>query len=102
MSEQAAAASERIPRVSNLSVETFVSEFLKNNRPVIVTHAMQSWKALERWTPDQLIERFGNERVQVYGDLFRLIDITTLSQYLQRYFGQSAEVRKPESPPQRL
>jgi len=99
VSEQAAAASERIERVTHLSVETFVSDFLQQNRPVIVTGAMQNWKALEQWTPDQLIERFGNERVQVYGDLFRLINITTLSEYLQRYFGQSDDSAKTGSSP---
>jgi hypothetical protein len=89
LSEKAAAVAAKVTRVADLSADTFVSEYLEKNQPVIVTGAMQTWKAMTEWTPERLTARFGNERVQVYGDLFRLIDITTLAQYLQRYFGQS-------------
>ena len=78
-----ASAANRLERISNLSVEEFISEYLQKNRPVIVTGAMVHWKALETWNPDALASRFGNERVQVYGDLFRLAAITTLSEYLK-------------------
>jgi hypothetical protein len=76
-------------RVKNLTVDTFVSEYLQKNRPVIVTDAMRHWAALREWTPGQLANRFGDEQVQVYGDLFRLIGITSLSEYLAKYFGRS-------------
>jgi len=85
-----ASAANRLERISNLSVEEFISEYLQKNRPVIVTGAMVHWKALETWNPDALASRFGNERVQVYGDLFRLAAITTLSEYLKKYFGCSS------------
>jgi ribosomal protein L16 Arg81 hydroxylase len=82
-------AAPKVDRLADLSEETFVSEYLLKNRPVIVTGEMRDWKALERWTPAHLADRFGNEKVQVYGDLFRLADITSLSEYLTRYFGRS-------------
>ena len=85
-----ASAANRLERISNLSVEEFISEYLQKNRPVIVTGAMVHWKALETWNPDALASRFGNERVQVYGDLFRLAAITTLAEYLKKYFGCSS------------
>jgi hypothetical protein len=77
-----------LARVANLTVEAFVSEHLRKNRPVIVTDAMREWEALKLWTPDHLSKRFGHEQVQVYGDLFRLIGITSLSEYLIKYFGR--------------
>ena len=77
-----------LARVTKLTVETFVSEHLSKNQPVIVADAMGDWEALKRWTPDHLLNRFGHEQVQVYGDLFRLIGITSLSEYLTKYFGR--------------
>jgi Cupin-like domain len=92
-----ASAPSRLERVRDLSAETFVSEYLHNNRPVVVTGAMRDWSALETWRPEALASRFGNERVQVYGDLFRLAAISSLSEYLDRYFGQ--QPTKPGSVP---
>src|SRR5581483_9441523 len=97
MSEQGVALA-RVPRVAELSVESFVSEYLVKNRPVIVTEAMSQWKSLQSWTPEHLSERFGNEKVQAYGDLFRLADIKPLSTYFSRYFG-STEFRAGGSTP---
>ncbi len=77
-----------VPRVADLPVDVFLSEYIQKNRPVIVTDAMARWKAMERWTPEHLSEHFGKERVQVYGDLFRLADIKPLTEYFERYFGR--------------
>jgi hypothetical protein len=87
-----------LSRVSNLSVETFVSEYLRKNQPVIVIDAMRDWEALKSWTPDHLSNRFGHEQVQVYGDLFRLIGITSLSEYLSKYFGRSGTPGDAQGP----
>ena len=86
MSEQGVGLA-RVPRVADLAEQSFISDYLRKNRPVIVTDAMNSWKGLERWTPENLTERFGDERVQIYGDLFRLADIKPLREYFSRYFG---------------
>ena len=82
-----------VTRVTEVSVETFISDYLQNNQPIIVTSAMRNWKALKHWTPSHLATRFGNEQVQVYGDLFRLINITSLSEYLNKYFGRGGGAR---------
>lgn len=78
----------QVARLTDLSVETFISGYLQRNQPVIVTGAMRDWMALKLWEPGHLAKCFGNERVQVYGDLFRLASITSLSEYLDRYFGR--------------
>lgn len=82
-----------VTRVAQLEVENFISDYLLKNQPVIVTGAMRRWDALKNWTPSYLANRFGNERVQVYGDLFRLTNITSLSEYLNKYFGRSGAKR---------
>jgi hypothetical protein len=83
-----------VPRVAELTEEAFVTQYLVANRPVIVTAAMRDWPAMHHWTPERLAERFGSECVQVYGDLFRLIEITKLSDYLQRYFGKEQAISR--------
>lgn len=89
MSSQAARPSG-IERVENLSAEVFIGKYLIKNRPVVITGAMRGWNALETWKPEALRRRFGNERVQVYGDLFRLAAISSLGEYLDRYFDKPA------------
>lgn len=80
-----------VARVTQLGSEEFIAEYLLKNRPVIVSDAMRDWAAPKKWTPDYLANRFGNEQVQVYGDLFRLVKITSLSEYLKQYFGRSSQ-----------
>ncbi len=94
MSSQAITAS-RLERVQNLSQDEFVHEYLEKNRPVVISGAMREWRALESWQPAALARRLGNEKVQVYGDLFRLAAISTLSEYLDRYFGQQSAKSVP-------
>jgi len=84
-----------VERVSGVDVGIFLSRYLKKNKPVIVTDAIGEWRALKVWTPGFFTTHFGNERVQVYGDLFRLMTITTLADYLSHYFGPtSSSVRR--------
>jgi len=92
-----AIATPRVPRVSALTQELFVSEYMGKNQPVIVTGGMRNWKAPQRWTPEQLTKRLGNERVQVYGDLFRLMDIKTLSEYFERFFNRPVREGEPRA-----
>jgi hypothetical protein len=86
-----------LPRVNNLSVTDFVSEYLQQNRPVIITDAMSAWPALGAWNPTYFANEFGAERVQVYGDLFKLTAIDLLSNYFDRYFGRDTDAsnKKP-------
>lgn len=88
----------RVPRVTELTTESFLSDYLGKNQPIIVTGAMHNWKAMEQWSPDHLVHRFGEEKVQIYGDLFRLVNISTLSQYIKQYFGRDAAPSKGSTP----
>lgn len=92
-----ATAPMRLERVKDLTTEVFLSEYLEKNRPVVLAGAMRNWKALETWKPESLARRFGNEKVQIYGDLFRLAAVSTLAEYFDRYFGR--EDTKPGSAP---
>jgi hypothetical protein len=66
-----------------------MSNYLQQNRPVVVSGAMRNWKVMN-WDPELLSQRFGSEQVQVYGNLFRLAAITTLSEYLNKHFGKES------------
>ena len=92
-----ATAPARLPRVQDLTTEVFISDYLQKNRPAVFTGEMRNWKALETWKPESLGRRFGNEKVQIYGDLFRLAAISPLSEYFDRYFGR--ESTRPSSAP---
>lgn len=81
----------RVRRVNSLSVTDFVSEYLEQNRPVIVTDTMGAWPALSAWNPTYFANQFGTERVQIYGDLFKLAAIDSLSNYFDRYFGRDSD-----------
>jgi hypothetical protein len=82
----------KIQRRSQLDKIEFQEEYLYKNKPVIVVDGMNNWQAKDLWTPEYFIKNFGNEKVQVYDDLFNLINVTSLSTYFEKYFN------RPESP----
>lgn len=82
---------EDIPRTADLSEATFVDQYLVANRPVILTDVATAWQAQAIWTPQFLLDRFGDQLVQVYDQLFSLIDLTDLSDYLERNFGKGQD-----------
>lgn len=55
-------APETIPRVSNPTLETFATDYLIPNKPVILTDVMNgNWAAMEKWAQkDYLMNEFGN------------------------------------------
>lgn len=77
-----------IERISGVTEATFLTEYVRANVPVIVTDAMDDWRRPGRWTPDHLRLRVGGMEVQVYDDLFTLVDLEDLADYLDRNFGQ--------------
>ncbi|MBO9881278.1 cupin-like domain-containing protein [Xanthomonas sp. D-109] len=77
-----------IPRISGVTEATFLSEYVRANVPVIVTDAMDDWRQPGRWTPDHLRRKVGGMEVQVYDDLFTLVDLEDLTDYLDRNFDQ--------------
>jgi len=91
---EAALPSTRVVRIKELLVGDFVSAYLEKNEPVIVTGAMQGWRALTTWNPNNFAKELGTERVQIYGDLFKLSAIDSLSNYLAKYFDRDSDIRK--------
>ena len=81
---EAALPSTRVVRIKELLVGDFVSAYLEKNEPVIVTGAMQGWRALTTWNPNNFAKELGTERVQIYGDLFKLSAIDSLNIVLVR------------------
>jgi len=76
----------KIPRAYMLTQSRFVEEFLQGNQPVIVTGEATKWPAHGKWSPEYLVDRFGERDVLVYNSLFSLTDMTTLSDYVKRNF----------------
>jgi hypothetical protein len=56
-----------IDRRHDLSPWTFVREYLRPNRPVIVTDALAAWPAATRWSLAHFRERFGALTVALQG-----------------------------------
>lgn len=78
---------QQIPRVRNLGEQEFVERYLKTNSPVIVTDAMDQWPAATLWTPQYLANELGKFDVLVYDELFSLVGVHQLGDYLARNFG---------------
>ena len=53
------------PVYDALSPSQFYAEFYYRNRPVVVRGLMDSWPALEIWTPSFFRERFGSATVEI-------------------------------------
>ncbi|EFJ18523.1 hypothetical protein SELMODRAFT_419936 [Selaginella moellendorffii] len=52
---------DNIERRSHLSVDDFVRDFERPNKPVLITHAINDRPALERWNQEYLLELCGDE-----------------------------------------
>lgn len=55
----------RVERREGVSTDEFLEQYYFCNRPVILTDAMRGWKAMERWTPEYLKQRCGEQTVQI-------------------------------------
>ncbi len=53
---------------AGLSYEEFIAEHSVPRRPVILTDAISSWTALERWTPELLTTLLGDRHIPFRGD----------------------------------
>jgi hypothetical protein len=54
-----------VRRVKDIEPDDFVERFYAANRPVVLSGLIGDWPALERWTPEYLRERFGEQTVDV-------------------------------------
>ncbi|EFJ18505.1 hypothetical protein SELMODRAFT_419906 [Selaginella moellendorffii] len=51
---------DNIERRSHLSVDDFVRDFERLNKPVLLTDAINNWPALKRWNQDYLLDLCGD------------------------------------------
>lgn len=71
-------AVQQIVRRRRLSYADFMRQHCVPRRPVILTHAIGSWPATSRWTLEYLVERIGDEQVEVHGTTYtfrRLVEL---------------------------
>ncbi len=54
-----------VVRAEDLPWEAYLSQFVRRNRPVVIDGAAARWPAMQRWNPDYLRSRFGDQTVQV-------------------------------------
>ena len=79
----------QIERLQKLSPDRFVSHYMAENRPVIVTDALDDWRLDELWTPEYLVREFRDEKVQVYNSYFDLKSVKKLGAYITERFNRS-------------
>jgi hypothetical protein len=73
-------------RVSNLTVDQFLHEFVAPAKPCIITDGMRGWPGAEFWSPKYFREDLGDLLAQIYNDRFDLVNVTTLAEYMDEYF----------------
>jgi len=56
-----------VPRVRDLSGQDFLDQHYAPSQPVVIEGAMDSWPALERWTPDYLARKVGAAEIEYQG-----------------------------------
>jgi hypothetical protein len=53
---------------SELSYASFLNDYVRMNRPVVIEHSVPQWKAIQEWSPEFFANRFGKVTVGVtYG-----------------------------------
>ena len=55
-----------VDRRSGLSVREFNRDYRRAGRPVVITDAMNAWRARSTWTFDHFRSRYGSSMVEVY------------------------------------
>ena len=50
---------------SNLAYEEFAEKYLYPHKPVVITDALRSWRALSRWSPQFFKEEFGDMKFTI-------------------------------------
>lgn len=63
--EQSSSTFGLIERKYKLSREAFLNNYYTTNRPVIIQGALDDWKALSKWNPTWLKQRFGERLVEI-------------------------------------
>lgn len=80
-------ADTTLERVSSLQTEKFLERYLRPGRPLVVTDAIERWSGdAEPLSEHFFIEAFAEAQVQVYNDLFDLMSVCRLRDYIDRYW----------------
>ncbi len=66
---------DQIDRRKGLSRSAFEHEYVLANRPVVITDAIDHWRALGRWTPDFFKRHHGALQVQIDGETLSLAEL---------------------------
>ncbi|MEH2407391.1 cupin-like domain-containing protein [Nostoc sp.] len=61
-----------VEKVAKLSYKEFVSRYLNPLYPVVITDAIQDWKALSIWTPEYFKKNYGSKEVTVDAQRYQL------------------------------
>ena len=61
-----------VDKVANLSYKEFASRYLNPLQPVVITDAIQDWKALSTWTPEFFKNNYGSKEVTVDTQRYKL------------------------------
>lgn len=64
-----------IDRRDGLSRPAFEHEYLLANRPVIITDAIDHWRALGRWTPEFFKQNHGTVQLEIEGESMTLAEL---------------------------
>ncbi|MEO8698782.1 MAG: cupin-like domain-containing protein [Kofleriaceae bacterium] len=59
-------STQPVDRRSGLTRATFHAEYLVPERPVVLDDQIQSWGAMTRWEPAELVRRFGDRPIRGY------------------------------------
>jgi lysine-specific demethylase 8 len=54
-----------VDRIRNLSVEEFYERYFVTGRPVVLEGAAADWPAIKKWSPDYLLQRCGDDEIEV-------------------------------------
>jgi histone arginine demethylase JMJD6 len=56
----------QIDKREKLSRKEFLHEYVRKNRPVVITDAAREWEALSKWTPQFFKDKYGDRKVPVF------------------------------------
>lgn len=92
-----AGESDAVPRRSGLSSKEFLAEHYARNFPVLLEDVCHDWPALDRWSPEYLVDQIGDVEVEVMdgrqtgpGDELRMDEQrtrTSFARYVRRVLG---------------
>ena len=86
----------KLERRSNLTQCEFIEHYLLPGRPVLVEDAIAQWRGSAALLSERyFIETFAACAVQLYDDLFELLAVCPLQQYVDRYWHSPARCGVP-------